>query len=351
MQNSARTRLNGTRDDAKVNWRDGTFLVTGATGFVGAAVVRALLEHGATVRCLARPNSDRRNLAGLAVEIVEGDLLRPETLAPALAGCRGLFHVAADYRIWAPDPDVMMRANVDGTHAILTTAARAGVKRAVYTSSVAVLGIDATGKPADEETPVDVSDMIGVYKRSKFLAEQAAMSVIEAENLDCVIVNPSTPIGPRDVKPTPTGRLVVEAAAGRMPAYVDTGLNVVHVDDVAAGHLLAFGKGVKGRRYVLGGDDLALKDILGIVAEIAGRRPPTVQLPRAPLYPLAWLAERWCALMGRGEPFATIDGLKMSKKKMFFSSARAEKELGYAHRPARDALSDAVRWFQENGYL
>lgn len=330
---------------------DGLYLVTGATGFVGSAVTRALLARGCRVRCLARPGSDRRNLDGLTVEIAEGDLLKPETLPAAVAGCRGLFHVAADYRIWVPDEAAMLRANVDGTRAILRAAADASVARAVYTSSVAVLGTEPKGGPADEDTPVTVDDMIGIYKRSKFLAEQAAVQTVAETGLDCVIVNPSTPIGPRDVKPTPTGRLVVEAAAGRMPAYVDTGLNVVHVDDVAAGHLLAYEKGIAGRRYVLGGDDLTLKQILDIVAVLAGVRPPLMRIPRAPLYPFAMLAELWCRMTGRGEPFATLDGLRMSRKKMFFSSARAEAELGYRHRPAEDALADAVAWFRESGYI
>lgn len=329
----------------------GPHLVTGATGFVGSAVVRALLSRGATVRVLARPGSDRRNLGGLDVTVFEGDLMRPETLTPALEGCDGMFHVAADYRIWTRDPDAMFRANVDGTRAILFAAHEAGVRRAVYTSSVAVLGINATGLPADENTPVSYVDMVGVYKQSKFRAEEAAMAVIAETGLDCVIVNPSTPIGPRDIKPTPTGRLVVEAAAGRMPAYVDTGLNVAHVDDVAEGHLLAFEKGAAGRRYILGGEDMSLKDILNTVAFIAGVKPPKMQIPRAPIYPLAWAAELWCSLTGKGEPFATVDGLRMSKKKMFFSSRRAESELGYTHRPGAAALGDAVAWFREHGYL
>lgn len=330
---------------------DGAFLVSGATGFVGSAVVRALLLQGANVRVLARPGSDRRNLSGLAVTVHEGDLLRPESLAPALEGCDGLFHVAADYRLWTLDPQSMFKANVEGTRAILQAAHSAGVRRAVYTSSVAVLGIDPAAKSNDEETPVSYGDMIGVYKQSKFLAEQACHDVIAETGLDCVIVNPSTPIGPRDIKPTPTGRLIVEAALGRMPAYVDTGLNVAHVDDVAAGHLLAFERGQAGRRYILGGDNMTLREILCTVAEVAGSRPPFVKIPRAPIYPLAWGAELWCRLTGKGEPFATIDGLRMSKKKMYFSSARAVNELGYRHRPGREALVDAVAWFRENGYL
>ncbi len=328
----------------------GPYLVTGATGFVGSAVARALAGRGADVRVLARPGGDRRNLEGIDVTVCEGDLLQPETLEPALAGCEGLFHVAADYRLWTRDPDVMFRANVEGSRAVLREACKAGIKRAVYTSSVAVLGI-THGRQADEETPVSYGDMIGVYKQSKYRAEQAVQDVIRETGVDCVIVNPSTPIGPRDVKPTPTGRLVLEAAAGRMPAYVDTGLNVVHVDDVAAGHLQAFEKGEKGRRYILGGDDMSLRDILRTVADIAGVKPPVMQIPRAPIYPLAWMAEVFCTLSGKGEPFATVDGLKMSRKKMFFSSARAEAELGYTHRPGAEALRDAVKWFRDNEYL
>lgn len=329
----------------------GPYLVSGATGFVGSAVVRALLARGADVRALARPGGDRRNLAGLDIDIVEGDLLQPETLTRAVAGCTGVFHVAADYRLWTRDPDAMLRANVDGTRALLSAASESGVGRVVYTSSVAVLGSEPSGAPADETTPVRYDDMIGIYKQSKFRAEEAAMHVTDQTGLDCVIVNPSTPIGPRDIKPTPTGRLIVEAAAGRMPAYVDTGLNVVHVDDVAAGHLAAFERGQRGRRYVLGGDDMPLRDILVTVAEHAGVRPPRMEIPRWPIYPMALAAEAWCRVSGRGEPFATVDGLKMSKKKMYFSSARAETELGYVHRPAALALTDAVDWFRTHGYF
>lgn len=330
---------------------DGKILVTGATGFVGSAVVRSLIARRAAVRVLARAGSDRGNLEGLDVEVVEGDLSSSESLAPALRGCGGLFHVAADYRLWVRNPGEMFRANVSGTRAILTAAAAAGVKRAVYTSSVAVLGTDPSAKPATEDTPVSFDDMIGTYKKSKYMAEKAADDVIAETGLDCVIVNPSMPIGPRDIKPTPTGRIIVEAAAGRMPAYVDTGLNVVHVDDVAEGHIAAYERGTTGRRYILGGDDLTLREILTHVAEIAHRRPPKFEVPRLPLYPLAFAAELWCGLRGKGEPFATVDGLKMSKKKMYFSSARAETELGYAHRPAREALADAIDWFKANGYL
>jgi dihydroflavonol-4-reductase len=323
-------------------------LVTGASGFVGSAVVRALLARGERVRVLMRPSSDRRNVAGLDVEITEGDLMVPESLAPAVAGCSGVFHVAADYRLWTADSDAMFRANVDGSVAIVRAAHAAGVGRIVYTSSVAVLG-NVPGGQADEETPVGYGDMIGVYKRSKFRAEEAVRALIAETGAPVVIVNPSTPIGPRDVKPTPTGRMIVEAASGKMPAFVDTGLNVVHVDDVAEGHLLAFEKGEVGRRYVLGGDDMSLKDILAEIARLTGRRPPTLQLPHNLIMPIAAATELWARVSGR-EPFATVDGVRMAKKRMYFSSARAKRELGYAPRPATEALADAVRWFKENGY-
>jgi len=329
----------------------GPYLVTGATGFVGSAVARKLLARGCKVRVLTRPNNDRRNLNGLDVEVVEGDLLHPGTLRPALEGCSGLFHVAADYRIWTRDVAGMFAANVDGTRSILQAAADVGIERAVYTSSVAVLGINPSGTPSDENTLVTYEDMVGVYKQSKYRAEEACNEVIEQTALDCVIVNPSTPIGPNDVKPTPTGRIIVEAATNKMPAYVDTGLNVAHVDDVAEGHVRAFEKGERGRRYILGGDDMTLKEILYTVAEAANSRPPKFQIPRGPIYPLAHVAEAWSNLTGIGEPFVTVDGLKMSKKKMFFSSERADRELGYQHRSGILAIQDAVSWFRNNGYL
>jgi dihydroflavonol-4-reductase len=326
-----------------------TVLVTGATGFVGSAVARALAEAGYNVRVLVRPTADRRNLEGLPAERCVGRLEDAESIRAALRGCTALFHVAADYRLWVPDPAPMYSANVDGTRNLMRAAMSAGVRRIVYTSSVATLGLLADGTPADEATPVALSDMIGHYKRSKFLAEQAVGELI-AEGLPAVIVNPSTPVGPRDVKPTPTGRILVEAALGRMPAYVDTGLNLVHVDDVAQGHLLAFAKGKVGERYVLGGDDLSLARLLALIAERVGRKPPTVVLPRLPLFPIAWVAEGWARLSG-GEPFVTADGLKMAAKKMYFSSAKAMRELGYAPRPAAAGIADALDWFRGNGYL
>jgi dihydroflavonol-4-reductase len=327
----------------------GLSLVTGATGFVGSAVARALLRAGHPVRVLARPAGDRRNLQGLAVEIAEGALDDPPSLAAAVKGCRYLFHVAADYRLWVPDPAAMFRVNVEGTRHLMLAAAEAGVERIVYTSSVAVLGI-VPGGVADEETASRAADMIGPYKRSKFDAEIAVNQLIAEHGLPAVIVNPSTPVGPGDVKPTPTGRLIVQAARGRMPGFVDTGLNVAHVEDVAIGHLLAARAGQIGRRYILGGENLGLAEILGEVARVTGRRPPRLKIPRRAVLPIAAGAEALARLTGR-EPFVTVDGIKMSKKTMFFSSARAVRELQYAPRPAWQAIGDAVAWFAANGYL
>ncbi len=327
-----------------------TVLVTGASGFVGSAVVRQLLTQGETVRALLRPSSPRDNLQGLKVDVVLGDLGDRRSLAAALRGCDGLFHVAADYRLWVPRPQEIYAANVDGTRALMIAAGDVGVSRIVYTSSVAVLGSAANGGVADEETPVTLADMIGHYKRSKFLAE-AAVDELVLKGLPAVIVNPSTPIGPRDIKPTPTGRLVVEAATGRMPAFVDTGLNIVHVDDVARGHLLAWEKGEIGQRYVLGGENMTLSAILAKVAELAGRRPPKVKIPHDLIVPIAYVAEAWCRLRGRGEPFVTRDGVKMARKKMYFSSNKAERMLGYHPGPAAAAIADALDWFRQNGYL
>ncbi len=328
-----------------------TTLVTGATGFVGSAVARQLLDRGQAVRVLARPGGDRRNIAGLSVEIAEGDLRDRASLDRALAGCDALFHVAADYRLWVPRPDEIYEANVAGTRALMLAAGEAGVKRIVYTSSVATLGIDSGGAPSDETTPAALSDMIGHYKRSKFLAEDEVRRLVADQGLPAVIVNPSTPIGPRDIKPTPTGRMIVEAAAGRIPAFVDTGLNIVHVEDVAAGHLLAFDRGRVGERYVLGGRDMTLREILAEVARICGRRPPRVRLPHGLVLPVAYAAEAWARLARGGEPFVTVDGVRMARKRMFFSSAKAEAELGYGARAPGEALGDAIAWFRQAGYL
>jgi dihydroflavonol-4-reductase len=328
-----------------------TTLVTGATGFVGAAVVRQLLARGKAVRVLAREASDRRNIAGLEVETVAGDLRDRVSLKKAAAGCEALYHVAADYRLWVREPETIYRVNVEGSRDLLRAAADAGVTRVVYTSSVATLGLERDGTPADETTPVALGDMIGHYKRSKYLAEEEVRRLVDDEGLPVVIVNPSTPIGPRDVKPTPTGRMIVEAAAGRMPAFVETGLNVVHVEDVAEGHLLAFEHGRVGERYVLGGRDMTLAEILAEIAALVGRRPPRVRIPHDVIMPLAHAAEAWARLRRKGEPFVTVDGIRMAKKRMFFSSAKAESELGYTARPAEQALEDAVAWFRDEGYL
>lgn len=324
-------------------------LVTGATGFVGAAVARQLLAAGHSVRALARPHNDRRNIENIDVELVEGSLTDAPSLARAVQGCEGLFHVAADYRIWVPDPQNMYKANVEGTRILMQAALKAGVTRIVYTSSVATLGFEKDGAPAHEATAVKEDDMIGPYKRSKFLAERVVEKMVREENLPAVIVNPSTPIGPRDVKPTPTGRIITEMVKGNMPAYVDTGLNIVHVDDVARGHLLAFDKGRVGEKYVLGGENMPLAQVLGIIAQVAKMPAPKVQLPRVALYPIAFFMEL-AARAGGFEPMLTLDSLRMAAHRMYFSSAKAERELGYTHRPALDAIADAYHWFKANGY-
>ena len=324
-------------------------LVTGATGFVGAAVARALLGGQWQVRILARRGSDRRNLKNLDVEVFEGDLGDLSSLERAAQGCVGLFHVAADYRLGARDPAELYRANVEGTRNVLNAAYRSGVRRIVYTSSVATIGIPADGTPGDEQSANSLANMIGHYKRSKFLAEDLVCEAAQA-GLSVVIVSPSTPVGPGDVKPTPTGQLVLDAAAGRMPAYVDTGLNIVHVDDVAAGHLLAFERGRAGERYILGGQDMSLREILEVIARLEGRNPPRVRLPYGVVLPLAYLAEAFARISGRSGRI-TLEGVRMSRKKMFFSSAKAVRELGYRWRPPEQAFEDAIRWFRDNGLL
>ncbi len=323
-------------------------LVTGAAGFVGSAVARTLEAKGVAVRALARPESPRRNLDGLKGEIAIGDMRSAEDMTRALQGARWLFHVAADYRLWARDPEEIVRNNRQGTQAVMQAALAAGVERVVYTSSVATLSLKQV--PADETAPLTEAGAIGAYKRSKVVAERLVEALIAEQRLPAVIVNPSTPIGPRDVRPTPTGRIIVEAACGRMPAFVDTGLNLVHVDDVAEGHWLALQRGRIGERYILGGQDVSLREMLGEIARLSGRKPPTVNLPRGPLYPLAYAAEAVARFTGK-EPFLTADALKMSRHRMFFSSAKAERELGYQARPYALALADALAWFRQEGYL
>src|ERR1700732_2236481 len=283
-------------------------LVTGATGFVGAAVARALVREGWQVRVLVRAGSDRRNIQALPVEVSEGTLTDRTSLERALRGCEGLFHVAADYRLGAPDPRQLYQTNVEGTRNLLSADVQAGVKKIIYTSSVATMGIPADGTPGDERTAVSLGAMIGHYKRSKFLAEQVVLEAAAA-GTPAVVVNPSTPVGPGDVKPTPTGQLVLDAAAGRMPAYVDTGLNIVHVDDVAAGHLMAYERGKAGERYILGGQDMTLREILGVIATLVGRKPPRVRLPYGVVLPIAYLAEGFAKVSGRSGRI-TLEGVR-----------------------------------------
>ena len=324
--------------------------MTGGNGFVGAAVIRALLSTGQRVRALVRPGSDRSNLDGVDVESIDGDITVAETLDAAVAGCRFVFHVAADYRLWVPDPEPMYATNVQGSVNVIEAAAHAGVEKLVYTSSVSTLGVNADGTPGDEETPVSVADMIGHYKRSKYLAEEAVGKRARELGLAVITVNPSTPMGPGDIKPTPTGRIILDAAAGRMPAYVDTGLNVVHVDDVAHGHLLALRSGTPGQRYILGGTDLSLREILTLVATRTGRTAPTMRLPHWFVMPIAYVSEGWARVTGT-EPRVSVVAVRMSAKRMYFSSAKAVRELGYRARPPDEAIAAAIGWFHEHHYL
>jgi dihydroflavonol-4-reductase len=323
-------------------------LVTGGTGFIGTNVARELLGAGATVRVLARPRSDRRALADVKVEIVDGDLLDPASVRRAVHGVQAVYHVAADYRLWTPDPAAVYRTNVEGTRAVLEASGEAGVRRIVHTSSVGALGIPRDGRPGTEQTPVTLADMVGHYKRSKFLAEQLALDFAR-RGLPVVVVNPSAPVGPWDVKPTPTGQMVVDFMRGRMVASLDTGLNVVHVRDVARGHLLAAERGAPGERYILGHRDLSLAEIFGILADITGRRPPRVRVP----YAMAWLGAACCEGVSRvtGRPPAVpLTAVRMARKRMYFSPARAVRELGLPQTDVRSALADAVAWFEAHGY-
>lgn len=325
-------------------------LVTGASGFVGSAVARLLARNGFAVRALARSTSPRGNLEGLDATIVEGDMRDPADMRRAMRGVRYVFHVAADYRLWARDPEEIVRNNVRGTRGIMEAAADAGVERIVYTSSVATLRPGTVAEPSDETDRLTEAQAVGAYKRSKVAAERVVERLIAERDLPAVIVNPSTPIGARDIKPTPTGRIIVEAASGRMPAFVDTGLNLAHVEDVAQGHLFALEKGRIGQSYILGGQNVTLREMLAVIAEFAGRRAPRLQLPTTPLIPLAVIAESFARMTGR-EPFLTRDALRMAGHHMFFTSARAERELGYSPRPHRMALKDAIDWYSAAGYL
>ena len=324
--------------------------VTGASGFVGSALARALAANGFALRLAVRASSKRDNLEGLKAKIVTADMRDFAALRQAMQGVRYVFHAAADYRLWARDPSEIVRNNLEGTRAVMQAALVAGVERVVYTSSVATLKPHDDGTPADETSRHTEETVIGAYKKSKLVAERLVERMVAEDGLPAIIVSPSTPIGPRDIKPTPTGRIIVEAALGRIPAFVDTGLNLVHVDDVAAGHLLALEKGRIRESYILGGQDVSFRDMVSDIAEMAGRRAPTIGLPRAPLFPLAYAAETVARLTGK-EPFITVDALKMAKYRMFFSSAKAERELGYRARPYHEALVDALAWFRMAGYL
>ena len=324
-------------------------VVTGGTGFVGAAVIRHLLAAGHRIRTLARPGSDRRLLADLPVEIVDGDLRDVPSLQRLLAGCGTLFQVAAFYRLWARDRRLFYDINVEGTRRILQAAMDAKVHRVIYTSTVGALGIPDGGRPGTEETPVSLTNMVGDYKRSKFLAEEVARGFAR-QGCPVVIVNPSTPVGPRDIKPTPTGQMIVDFLRGKMWAYLETGLNLVDVDDVAAGHLLAAERGRAGERYILGGRNLTLREIFEVLGRITGIRPPRLKVSAGLILPLAWTSE-WVSdhITGR-PPLVPVDAVRMARKMMFFDSSKAVRELGLRQSSIEGALARAVQWFRANGY-
>lgn len=322
--------------------------VTGATGFIGASLVRELLRDGCAVRVLARPESDLRNLQGVDVEICTGDLRDPDSLERGMRGCDRLFHAAADYRLWTRDPAAMYASNVAGTRNILEAALKIGMSRVVYTSSVGTLGNQGDGTPGSESTPVTLADMVGHYKKSKFLAEREAESFI-SRGLPLVIVNPSTPVGPRDVKPTPTGKIIVDFLNRKMPAYLDTGLNLIDVEDCARGHILAADRGRTGEKYILGNENLTLRQIFALLEELTGLAAPRVRLPHTPILLAAYLNEGLSRLTGK-EPLIPLAGVQMAKKFMYFDSRKAVRELGLPQKPAREALARAVEWFRGNGY-
>lgn len=324
--------------------------ITGATGFLGSAVARKLCRDGFAVRALVRPGSPRFHLDGLDLEFVGGDIRDAASVRRAMAGVRYAFHVAADYRLWARNRGEIFASNVEGTRIVMQEAKRAGCERVVYTSSVATIALRADGGPADESVPLSESQGIGAYKRSKIAAERLVETMVAEHALPAIIVNPSTPIGPRDVRPTPTGRIIVETARGRVPGFVDTGLNLVHVDDVADGHIAALNRGVIGERYILGGENVLLADMLADIARLAGAPRPRLRIPRAVAFAAACLAEAAAGLTGR-EPFITLDGIRLAEHRMFFTAAKAERDLGFRARPYREALADAIRWFRAAGYL
>ncbi len=321
-----------------------TVFLTGATGFVGWHVLQALLRRGDRVRCLVRAQS-RHLLADQPVEPLHGDLRDAGSLRAGIDGVDEVYHCAADYRLFVPDPDAMYAANVEGTRNVLRAAAASGVRRVVYTSTVGALGLEPDGRPADETTPVSLDDMVGHYKRSKFLAERVAEEWA-GRGLPVVIVNPSAPVGERDIKPTATGRMILDFLEGRMPAYVDTGLNLVDVRDVAAGHLLAAERGRVGEKYILGHSNLTLRSILESLARIAGRPRPRIRLPHWVPLVAAAAETRWASLCGR-EPRLSLDAVKLSRHKMFFDAGKAVRELGLPQTPVNAALERAVAWFRE----
>jgi len=323
-------------------------LVTGATGFVGGAVARALIRAGVDVRVLARSQSDTQNLSGLPVERVEGDLLNPTSLRTALAGCQQLYHVAAYYALWAKDPSIFYDINVTGTCNVLTAARLAGIQRTVYCSTIGAIGLPADGGLGTENTPVSLDQMAGHYKRSKYLAEQEVLK-FASEGLPVVIVNPSAPVGAGDVKPTPTGQVIVDFMKGRMPAYIETGLNIVDVDDVAAGHLLAMEKGRQGERYILGCRNLMLKDVFDILSGLTGIKAPSLRLPRSAVLPLAYV-NQWIANLTGQPPRIPLEGVKMAKYRMHYDCSKAIRELGIPQTPPEAALEKAVQWFRSHGY-
>ncbi len=329
---------------------DSAFL-TGGTGFVGASLARLLLQQGLAVKALARKGSDRRNLDGLSVEIVEGGLNDVASIEAGVKGCRYVFHVAADYRIWVPNPADMYRANVDGTENVIRAAAKAGAQKIVHCSSVAAVKVPDGHTPVDETSEYAcVDDVVGDYKKSKFLSDVLARKLAKDEGLPVVVVNPAAPIGPRDIKPTPTGKIVVDFLNGKMPSYIDTGMNIVHVDDVAMGHWLAATKGRIGERYILGGENLTLKGVLDELASVTGRTAPRFKTPYAVAYAFGAL-DTAIARMRGVEPMAPLDAIKMAKHYMWFSSRKAARDLGYESRAARLALKDAADWFTANGYV
>ena len=324
--------------------------VTGATGFLGSHVARVLADQGADLRLLVRSTSNLKNLEGIKAETATGDLRDAPSLAKAIAGCDTVFHVAADYRLWVRDPDEMYRSNVAGTRAILEAARKSGVRRVVYTSSVATMGFTSSGSPADEDSPVTLGDMIGHYKRSKFMAEQIALEAGRS-GLHVVTVNPTTPVGEQDIKPTPTGRIVVDFLQRKFPAYVETGLNLVDVRECARGHVSALERGKPGERYILGGENLTLKQILDKLGRITGLPSPKIKLPYVFAFAAGVVDEAITGRLLKREPRVTVDTVRMGKKKMFASSDKAERELGWKIVPADDALRRAVEWFRANGYV